>query len=317
MDCPSCGHANPAAVKFCGECGTVLVAESVCAGCGTANPPSTKFCHECGGSLAGGKPTSGTAQPPPRPPLPTAFAAGRYNVRSFLGEGAKKRIYLAHDTRLDRDVAFALIKTDGLDADGIVRVRREAQAMGRLGDHAHIVTIFDTGDEGGAPFIVSQYRGGGSVEDLLAKAEQHRIGPERAMKIAEQVCQALAHAHGRGIIHRDLKPGNVWLDSDGNAALGDFGLAIAIDRSRMTMQGMMVGTVAYMPPEQALGRTPDARSDLYALGAMLYEMVTGRPPFLGDDAVGVISQQINTPPVDPSWHSPECPKPLEALILSR
>ncbi len=252
---------------------------------------------------------------PSAPPLPTSFASGRYNVRSFLGEGAKKRVYLAHDTKLDRDVAFALIKTEGLDADGIVRVRREAQAMGRLGDNAHIVMILDTGDEGGAPFIVSQYRGGGSVEDLLTKAEQHRIPAERAMKIGEQVCQALTHAHGRGIIHRDLKPGNVWLDSDGNAALGDFGLAITIDRSRMTMQGMMVGTVAYMPPEQALGRTPDARSDLYALGAMLYEMVAGRPPFLGDDAVGVISQHINTAPVAPSWHEPSVPKPLEALVL--
>jgi class 3 adenylate cyclase len=256
-----------------------------------------------------------TAAPTAAVPLPTSFAGGRYAVRAFLGEGAKKRVYLAHDTKLDRDVAFALIKTDGLDADGIVRVRREAQAMGRLGDNAHIVTIHDTGDENGAPFIVSQYRAGGSVEDLLAKADQHRISPEHAMRIAEQVCQALQHAHGRGIIHRDLKPGNVWLDADGNAALGDFGLAVAVDRSRMTMQGMMVGTVAYMPPEQALGRTPDARCDLYALGAMLYEMVAGRPPFLGDDAVGVISQHINTPPVDPSWHTPECPKPLEALIL--
>jgi class 3 adenylate cyclase len=251
----------------------------------------------------------------PAPPLPRSFANGRYTVRSFLGEGAKKRVYLVNDTKLDRDVAFALIKTDGLDADGLVRVRREAQAMGRLGDHTHIVTIFDTGDEAGAPFIVSQYRGGGAVEDMLAKADQHRIAPDRAMRIAAQVCDALAHAHGRGIIHRDLKPGNVWLDADGNAALGDFGLAVAVDRSRMTMQGMMVGTVAYMAPEQALGRTPDARSDLYALGAMLYEMVTGRPPFLGDDAVGVISQHINTPPVDPSWHAPECPKPLEALIV--
>ncbi len=270
---------------------------------------------------AGSPPSPAASQPAasasavPARPLPTSFAGGRYTVRSFLGEGAKKRVYLAHDTRLDRDVAFALIKTDGLDADGVVRVRREAQAMGRLGDNAHIVTIHDTGDEGGAPFIVSQLMAGGSVEDLLAKSDGHRLPPERAMRIAEQTCAALAHAHGRGVIHRDLKPGNVWLDSDGNAALGDFGLAIAIDRSRMTMQGMMVGTVAYMPPEQALGRTPDARSDLYALGAMTYEMVTGRPPFLGDDAVGVISQHINTPPVDPSWHNPECPKPLEALIL--
>jgi class 3 adenylate cyclase len=267
----------------------------------------------------------GGASPPSQPAsvsearsaltLPASFCSERYAVRRFLGEGAKKRVYLAHDTRLDRDVAFALVKTEGLDADSVVRVRREAQAMGRLGDHPHIVTIFDTGDEGGAPFIVSQYRGGGSVEDVLATAEGHRIPPDRAMRIGEQVCQALQHAHSRAIIHRDLKPGNVWLDADGNAALGDFGLAIALDRSRMTMVGMMVGTVAYMAPEQALGRAPDARSDLYALGAMLYEMVSGRPPFLGEDAVAIISQHINTAPVAPSWTEPSVPKPLESLIL--
>ena len=252
----------------------------------------------------------------PAPPLlPTAFAGGRYNVRRFLGEGAKKRVYLAHDTKLDRDVAFALIKTDGLDADGLVRVRREAQAMGRLGAHPNVVTVFDTGDEGDAPFIVAEFMAGGSVEDLLQHADGHRLAVDHAMRMAEQVCQALQHAHGRGIIHRDLKPGNVWLGEDGTAALGDFGLAVALDRSRLTMAGMIVGTVAYMPPEQALGRAPDARSDLYALGAMLYEMVTGRPPFLGDDAVGVISQHINTAPVAPSWHNPEVPKPLESLIL--
>src|SRR5438132_1301993 len=141
------------------------------------------------------------------------------------------------------------------------------------------------------------------------------IADAHALRTAEQVSLALDHAHKNGIIHRDLKPGNVWLTAEGTAMLGDFGLAMALDRSRMTAHGMMVGTVAYMPPEQALGRTPDARSDLYSLGAMLYEMVTGRPPFLGDDTVGVISQHINTAPIDPSWHTPECPKPLEALIL--
>ena len=231
----------------------------------------------------GRAPSASLSREQPSPsaaPLPTAFAGGRYNVRSFLGEGAKKRVYLAHDTRLDRNVAFALIKTEGLDADGVVRIRREAQAMGRLGDHPHIVTVFDAGEENDAPYIVSQHMPGGSVEDALAKSENRRLPPERAMKIAAQVADALAHAHTHGIVHRDLKPGNVWLDADGNAALGDFGLAVAVDRSRMTMQGMMVGTVAYMPPEQALGRAPDARSDLYALGAMLYEMVAGRPPLL-------------------------------------
>jgi len=116
-------------------------------------------------------------------------------------------------------------------------------------------------------------------------------------------------------VHRDLKPGNVWLTSDGIAKIGDFGLAVATDRSRLTTEGMMVGTVSYMPPEQAMGGEVTPRADLYSLGAMLYEMVTGRPPFLGDSAVAIIGQHINTPPVAPTWHNGACPKPLEALII--
>jgi class 3 adenylate cyclase/tetratricopeptide (TPR) repeat protein len=314
LQCSQCGQNNPDGFKFCGECGVALAVERVCPSCRTANADGVKFCGQCGTPLAT---AAAAAAPPARAgaPLPSSFAAGRYKVRAFLGEGAKKRVYLAHDTRLDRDVAFALIKTEGLDADSVVRIRREAQAMGRLGDHPHIVTVFDAGEEDNAPYIVSQHMSGGSVEDLLVRSDDHRLPSERAMQIAAQVAEALAHAHARGIIHRDLKPGNVWLDDGGNAALGDFGLAVAVDRSRMTMAGMMVGTVAYMAPEQALGRAPDARSDLYALGAMLYEMVTGRPPFLGNDAVGVISQHINTAPVAPTWHEPSVPSPLESLVL--
>jgi len=187
--------------------------------------------------------------------------------------------------------------------------------MGRLGDHPHVVTVYDIGEDDGQPYIVSQYMAGGDVEGLLREAQGHRFPLERSLDIADQVCQALEHAHGHGVIHRDLKPGNVWLTSDGIAKLGDFGLAIALDRSRLTVEGMMVGTVTYMPPEQALGRPPDAHCDLYSLGCVLYEMVTGRPPFLGDDAVAIISQHINTAPVAPLWHNPEVPRALEALIL--
>ncbi len=244
------------------------------------------------------------------PPLPVSFAGGRYVVKRFLGEGGRKKVYLAHDTKLDRDVAFAVIKTEGLDADGRSRVQREAQAMGKLGDHPHIVTVFDSGDDNGQPYIVSQYMAGGAVDAL-----EHPIPLERALDIAKGVCDGLAHAHANGIVHRDLKPGNVWLAADGTAKIGDFGLAVALDHSRLTMAGMMVGTVAYMPPEQALGGEVTPRADLYSLGCMLYEMVTGRPPFVSDNPTAVISQHINLPPVAPSWLSDACPQDLEEIVL--
>ncbi|MFQ6026030.1 MAG: AAA family ATPase [Dehalococcoidia bacterium] len=163
--------------------------------------------------------------------------------------------------------------------------------------------------------MVTELMGGGDVEGVVEEAEDHRLPLEQAVDIAKETCRGLEFAHSRGIVHRDLKPGNVWLTGDGVAKIGDFGLAVAIDRSRLTSEGMMVGTVSYMPPEQAMGGEVTPRADLYSLGAMLYEMVTGRPPFLGDDSVAIIGQHINTPPVAPTWHSPECPRPLEALIL--
>jgi len=271
----------------------------------------------------GGSATPTTGQPVSSTPItsapttaqPSSFADGRYQVQRFLGEGGKKKVYLAHDTTLDRDVAFALIKTDGLDDTSRTRIQREAQAMGRLGSHSNIVTVFDLGQEQDQPYMVTELMGGGDVEGLIANASDHRLPLEQAIKIAKETCRGMEFAHGRGIVHRDLKPGNVWLTEEGIAKIGDFGLAVALDRSRLTTEGMMVGTVSYMPPEQAMGGEVTPRSDLYSLGAMLYEMVTGRPPFLGDDSVAIIGQHINTPPVAPTWHNSECPRAMDALIL--
>ena len=200
---------------------------------------------------------------------------------------------------MDREVAFALIKTDGLDETSRTRIQREAQAMGRLGSHSHIVTVFDLGEEQNQPYMVTELMGGGDVEGVIEDAEDHRLPLEKAIKIAQETCRGMEFAHSRGIVHRDLKPGNVWLTEDGIAKIGDFGLAVALDRSRLTTEGMMVGTVSYMPPEQAMGGEVTPRSDLYSLGAMLYEMVTGRPPFLGDDSVAIIGRHITPRPSSP------------------
>ena len=320
MICPSCGHENVEDARFCEQCSSDL--GPVCASCGEQNNPGARFCRHCRTPLGeySSAPTPTSASSPQAPSaadaeVPTSFAGGRYRVKKFLGEGGKKKVSLTHDDVLDRDVAFALIKTDGLDEAARTRISREAQAMGRLGSHPHIVTVFDLGDHQDQPYMVTELMEGGDVEGLIENAPDHRIPLEQAVEIAKEVCRGLEFAHSRGIVHRDLKPGNVLLTEDGTAKIGDFGLAVAADRSRLTQEGMMVGTVSYMPPEQAMGGEVTAQADLYSLGAMLYEMVTGRPPFLGDDSVAIIGQHINTPPVAPTWHNADCPKSLEALIL--
>ena len=176
--------------------------------------------------------------------------------------------------------------------------------MGRLGAHPHVVSVFFSKVEDGQPFIVTELMDGGDVEGLIEDADHHRVPLADAIRIAVEVCQGLEFAHSKDVVHRDLKPGNVWLTADGTVKLGDFGLAVSLDRSRLTQAGMMVGTVSYMPPEQAIGGEVTPRSDLYSLGAMLYELVTGRPPFIGDESVAIITQHLNTPPVALAWHVP-------------
>jgi tetratricopeptide (TPR) repeat protein/archaellum biogenesis ATPase FlaH len=310
VKCPKCQAENPDSKKFCGDCGAKLL--QICSQCGAGNPPEKKFCSDCGKPLA-----KQTPSPVKQPTIsqPVSFAGGRYQVKKFLGEGGKKKVYLAHDTVLDRDVAFALIKTEKLDETGKTRIKREVQAMGKLGDHPNIVTVYDFGDHEGQPYIVLPLLPGGDVEGLIKKATDQKLPFDRALDIAKAVCKGLEFAHAKGIIHRDIKPGNVMLTEDGTAKIVDFGLAVTVDLSRLTQSGMMVGTVAYMPPEQAMGGKVTAKADLYSLGAMLYEMVTGRPPFVGDDSVAIIGQHINTPPVAPAWHRADLPPALDALIM--
>ena len=254
MLCPSCGHDNREGARFCGNCRTSLVTAVPCPSCGMTNPGDQNSCDQSGQDLPAGadssdappSPVSSAVAPPTATSTdaqPSSFAGGRYQVKRFLGEGGKKKVYLAHDSTLDREVAFALIKTEGLDETSRQRIQREAQAMGRLGSHPHIVTVFDLGEEGNQPFMVTELMGGGDVEGLIEDAPCHMLPLEQAVKIAQETCRCLEFAHSRGIVHRDMKPGNVWLTADGIAKIGDFGLAVALDRSRLTTEGMMVGTV--------------------------------------------------------------------------
>jgi len=315
MNCPHCKTENADKARFCKRCGQSLQPELVCPHCRHKNVVPEIFCEQCGRPFDSQKTLSTESQlqyvaPTGPDPEPTSFAGGRYEVRRFLGEGGKKRVYLAHDTVLDRDIAFARIKTEKMDEDAQARIRREAQARARLGDHPHVVTVYDFGSEDGHPYMVLPLLAGGDVKELIEKAEDHRLPLEQAIGIAKAVCGGLAFAHSKGITHRDLKPGNVWLSADGTAKIGDFGLAVAVDMPRLTKAGMIVGTVAYMPPEQAMGGEVTPKADLYSLGAMLYEMVAGRPPFVGEDSLAIIGQHINTPPVSPAWHRADLPSAL-------
>jgi class 3 adenylate cyclase len=288
-----------------------------CSECGNVNRPDAKFCDSCGTRLEAA-PARSPAPPAERVAVEAPAAVlERYALHSLIGQSGRKRVYRAHD-RTDedeREVAVSLFDTGGVEETVLARARREAQAMSKLGEHPHIVRVLDAGEDGRMPFIVSEYVGGGDLAGVLEDCEGRRLDVDQALGIAVDVCRALEHAHSRGIVHRDLKPANVWLGNDGAARLGDFGLATTDRRSREAVEGMLVGTVAYLPPEQALGRSSDARSDLYSLGAMLYELLTGEPPFPGEDAVAIIGQHLNADPVAPSRHRDEISAGLDRLVL--
>jgi|GEM_PF-6816153 len=241
-----------------------------------------------------------------------AVVAGRYRVRGRLGRGATKEVYLAYDERLDREVALAIV-VGAASAAARARVAREAQVTGRLGDHPNVITVYDTGEYDGVPYLVLRAMPGGSLADLL---QRERPSIARAIELGGQIAAALAHAHALDVVHRDVKPDNVWLAADGSAALGDFGIAHLLGSERLTAEGIVVGTVRYLSPEQIRGDEIGPASDLYALGITLYELVTGRPPFTSKDATQVLTQHLTSVPVPPSHVEPAVPAALEDLILA-
>ena len=238
----------------------------------------------------------------------------RYRLVELLGQGASKRVFLARDGLLERDVAYAVIPDKGARGALHTRLLREVRTAARLGDHPHIVTLYDVGERDGITFVVSRLVRGGSVADWLERCAPEGIPLPDAIRIAREVADALAHAHEQGVVHRDVKPSNILIAEDGAALLTDFGVALLTDQSRVTAEGAVVGSVAYMSPEQARGHPVDKRGDLYALGATLYEMVCGRPIFAGDP-LAVLSQHVRRQPPDPRALNAAIPDRLAVLIL--
>ncbi len=237
-----------------------------------------------------------------------SLLAQRYRLEEKLGEGGMGVVYKAHDTALDRSVAIKALSPHLIGDEGLRRLLREAQSAAKL-THPNIVAIHDVLDYGDARLIVMEYVPGRTLRELMP------IPYTEAVEVASQVCLALDYAHAHGIVHRDIKPENIIITDIGTAKVMDFGLARSEGRSRMTQTGMIVGTVAYMAPEQALSGTVDGRSDLYSLGAVLYEAITGKRPFEADDPIAVISMHVNVPPVSPRFYRPEIPGVLESIIL--
>jgi dienelactone hydrolase len=234
--------------------------------------------------------------------------ANRYRIDGPLGEGGMGIVYRAHDTLLDRPVAIKSLASHFTTPDGLKRLLREAQAAAKL-THPGIVATYDVLENGDGRFIVMELVEGKTLREVIP------LPWREATDLMRGVFEAIGFAHGRGIIHRDLKPENIIVTSNGSPKVMDFGLARSEGGSRMTQTGMVVGTATYMAPEQALRGKAVPQSDLYALGCVFYEVLTGAPPFSGEDPLAIITQHINLPPRTPRQAVPDLPPAIEALIL--
>jgi beta-lactam-binding protein with PASTA domain/predicted Ser/Thr protein kinase len=248
------------------------------------------------------------------------LVGGRYELGELLGYGGMAEVHRGRDIRLGREVAIKVLRADlARDPSFLNRFRREAQAAAGL-NHPSIVSVYDTGEDTGPlgttqPFIVMEYVDGRTLRDII-KAEG-RLPARRAMEIAADVCGALDFSHRNGIVHRDIKPANVMITPTGAVKVMDFGIARALadNAATVTQTANVIGTAQYLSPEQARGEAVDARSDVYSTGCLLYELVTGSPPFTGDSPVAVAYQHVRENAAPPSSRNPEVPPALDSIVM--
>jgi serine/threonine protein kinase/Tfp pilus assembly protein PilF len=290
IKCPKCHSENPETKQFCADCGTQL--------------PSSREIHP---------EVTETLQTPIKELTTGSTFAGRYQIIEELGKGGMGRVYKVFDTKIKEKVALKLIKPEvALDKEIIERFSNELRLARKIG-HRNVCKMFDIGEAEGAHFITMEYVPGQDLRGLIRQSKQLTVGT--AVAIAKQVCEGLEEAHRLGIIHRDLKPSNIIIDKDGNAKIMDFGIARSISVKGITGAGVMIGTPEYMSPEQVEGKEVDQRSDVYSLGIILYEMVTGRVPFEGDTPFTIGVKHKSEIPKNPKELNGQIPDDLSRLIL--
>jgi serine/threonine-protein kinase len=241
------------------------------------------------------------------------LAAGRYRVDSTLGLGGMAAVYLAHDSELDRPVAVKVL-AEHLGNDEAFRQRflREARMAAKL-SHPNIVHVYDQGEENGQPFIVMEYVDGPTLGEELKRVGP--LSPARVVDLALQICGGLEHAHASGLVHRDIKPGNLLLRKEGTVKIADFGIARAAQATKLTQIGSVLGTAAYLAPEQAAAEPVTAAADIYSLGCVLFELLTGRTPYLFDSLPELVVKQREEPITPISELRRDVPPELEAAVM--
>lgn len=238
---------------------------------------------------------------------------GRYKILELIGGGGMSNVYLAHDMILDRDIAIKILRYDFSNEEELRRrFQREALSTTSLA-HPHIVNIFDVGEEGSLHYLVMEYVPGKTLKEYII--DNSPVAPEQAVKIMKQLASALAHAHQNQIVHRDIKPQNILMDAEGNVKISDFGIAMALSATSYTQTNSVLGTVHYLSPEQARGGTANKKSDIYSLGIVMFELLTGKLPFSGESAVSIALKHLQTETPSLREIVPSMPQSLENVVL--